>query len=109
MPPLPMSSMISSCGKSLRISSTGGASNLEPPAPVVPGSVPVTNPDLIRHSGQRPNGTSAANGLWQLGQVRSASITLITPHTKEIKGGEVARKVKGIIRSPSGQNGEEVP
>ena len=41
----------------------------------LPASVPVLRPAFIRHSGQRPRGTSGGSGLWQLGQMRSVSIT----------------------------------
>src|ERR1035437_6809855 len=75
MPPLPMSSRISSCGKSLASSSTVGGMKGGRLAPA--DSTPVGKPDLMRHSGQRPSGTSGASGFWQLGQMRSVSIMIV--------------------------------
>src|SRR6266496_4813789 len=77
MPPLPMSSRISSWGKSFLSSSTGGGTKLDA-LPGLPGSVPVLKPDLIRHSGHNPSGTLGGKVFWQLGQIRFVSINSVS-------------------------------
>src|SRR5262245_24560698 len=74
MPPLPISSRISSCGNNGCSSAMAGT--LTPAERAVPGPVPVLNPDLIRHSGHRPIGASALRVLPQLGQVAFVTVVL---------------------------------
>ena len=70
---------ISSCGKSWMISATGGGTNR---APAAPGTVPVGKPDLIRHSGHSPSGTSGGSGFRQFGQMLFVSIRcVLSPFT----------------------------
>src|ERR1039457_176108 len=82
MPPRPMSSRISSWGKSLAMVSTGGGTNPLSPPPSLPEAVP--KPAFIRHSGQIPCGASAASGFPQLGHVRVVSINVFLPVSEEM-------------------------
>src|SRR6185369_12459193 len=73
MPPLPISSRISSWGKSCRTVSIGGGTKPASGA-LPPTELPI--PALSRHSGQIPCGASAASGFWQPGHNRCVSMTL---------------------------------
>src|ERR1017187_1407225 len=90
MPPLPISSRISSWGNTLAMASTGGGTKLAFPPPSLPEAVP--KPAFIRHSGQIPFGESAPSAFPQLGHVRYVSITLYLAVSEELAGGEVTAK-----------------
>src|SRR5579871_3180878 len=88
MPPRPISSMISSWGKSLASSSTVGGVNAGRGDAPVSDSTPLGKPALSKHSGHRPIGAPTASGRWQLGQTRFESILAFQPVLRK-RGGKV--------------------
>src|SRR5258708_23338275 len=70
MPPLPISSTISNCGKRAAKSATCGGIKPGPP----PAVVAVCNSALSRHSGHKPLGALGASSLPQFGQMGVVSI-----------------------------------
>src|SRR5436190_16197796 len=84
MPPWPMSSRISSCGKAAATSRRGGGMGLED------GASPVSvgmDAWASRHLGQRPCGASAEIGAPHFGQCFSSDVSLIpVPEAHNTRG-----------------------
>src|ERR1039457_2589219 len=97
MPPLPMSSRISSWGNSGPSFSTGGGTKSRRVAPVAvsaPGATPDPSPTLMRHSGHQPPGALASIAFPQVGHLCSVPILSLSILTLANQGGmlRVARE-----------------